>query len=109
MGGKGKDVDAKDWAKEKETAFIQLLIRKIREGKLQSSTFKKEVWSEINNEFRDIIGEDYGVERLKGKFNRLRTTYRHFSELIGHTGVKWDITSNTVNATQTIWEDFFKV
>ncbi|KAK8715204.1 hypothetical protein V6N13_042542 [Hibiscus sabdariffa] len=56
----------------------------------------------------EAIGVDYGIDRLKGKFNRLRIKYHHFSELIGHTGVKWDVTSNTVHASQDIWEGFFK-
>ncbi|GMI94093.1 hypothetical protein HRI_003078600 [Hibiscus trionum] len=109
MGGKGKvPDDMKDWPKANEVALVQLLVGKVREGKLQSSTFKKEVWSEINSEICDAIGVDYGIDKLKGKFNRLRTKYRHFSELIGHTGVKWDMTSNIVHASQDIWEEFFK-
>ncbi|KAK8631744.1 hypothetical protein V6N13_028524 [Hibiscus sabdariffa] len=109
MGGKGKDIDdTKDWPKANEVTLIQILVGKVREGKLQSSTFKKEVWAEINNEMHEAIGVDYGIDRLKGKFNRLRIKYRHFSELIGHTGVKWDVTSNTVHASQDIWEGFFK-
>ncbi|KAK8612843.1 hypothetical protein V6N13_092947 [Hibiscus sabdariffa] len=109
MGGKGKDIDdTKDWPKENEVTLIQILVGKVREGKLQSSTFKKEVWAEINNEMHEAIGVDYGIDRLKGKFNRLRIKCRHFSELIGHTGVKWDVTSNIVHASQDIWEGFFK-
>ncbi|KAK8578114.1 hypothetical protein V6N13_046971 [Hibiscus sabdariffa] len=109
MGGKGKDIDdTKDWPKANEVTLIQILVGKVREGKLQSSTFKKEVWAEINNEMHEAIGVDYGIDRLKGKFNRLRIKYRHFSELIGQTGVKWDVTSNTVHASQDIWEGFFK-
>ncbi|OMO53159.1 hypothetical protein CCACVL1_28843 [Corchorus capsularis] len=110
MGGRGKEVeDVIDWSKVNEDAFIQLLIGKVREGKLQSSTFKKEVWSEINDELREVIGEDYGIDRLKGKFNRLRTRHRQFSELIGHTGVKWDVTTNVVNASMNVWDHFFKI
>ncbi|KAL2541856.1 Myb DNA-bind 3 domain-containing protein [Abeliophyllum distichum] len=40
---------------------------------------------------------DYGVERLKGKWNRLRKVHRMFSELLGHTGVTWDPNTNKVN------------
>ncbi|OMO96657.1 hypothetical protein COLO4_15155 [Corchorus olitorius] len=106
MGGRGKEVeDAKDWSKVNEDAFIQLLIGKVREGKLQSSTFKKAVWSEINDELREVIGEDYGIDRLKGKFNHLRTRHRQFSQLIGHTGVKWDVTTNVVNASLNICKE----
>ncbi|KAK8628416.1 hypothetical protein V6N13_064123 [Hibiscus sabdariffa] len=67
MGGNGKDIDdTKDWPKANEVTLIQILVGKVREGKLQSSTFKKEVWAEINNEMHDAIGVDYGIDRLKG-------------------------------------------
>ncbi|KAK8640409.1 hypothetical protein V6N13_008163 [Hibiscus sabdariffa] len=109
MGGRDKDIDdTKDWPKANEVALVQLLVGKVREGKLQSSTFRKEVSAKINSEICDAIGVDYGIDRLKGKFNRLRTKYCHFPELIGHTGVKWDVTSNIVHASQDIWEEFFK-
>ncbi|XVF20939.1 hypothetical protein REPUB_Repub12eG0047100 [Reevesia pubescens] len=66
MGGKGKNVDdTKDWSKANEVAFIHLSVGKVRERKLQSSTFKKEVRSEINNEMLDTIGVNYGIDRLK--------------------------------------------
>ncbi|KAK8656680.1 hypothetical protein V6N13_098622 [Hibiscus sabdariffa] len=68
MGGKGKDIDdTKDWPKANEVTLIQILVGKVREGKLQSSTFKKEVWAEINNEMHEAIGVDYGIDLLKGK------------------------------------------
>ncbi|KAK8617365.1 hypothetical protein V6N13_080281 [Hibiscus sabdariffa] len=109
MGGRGKDIDdTKDWPKANEVALVQLLVGKVREGKLQSSTFRKEMWAEINSEICDATGVDYGIDRLKSKFNRLRAKYRHFSELIGHTGVKWDVTSNIVHASQDILKEFFK-
>ncbi|KAL4303047.1 hypothetical protein GQ457_10G014400 [Hibiscus cannabinus] len=82
MGGKGKDIDdMKVWSKANEVTLIKILVGKVREGKLQS---------------------------LKGKFNRLRIKYRQFSELIGHTEVKWDVTSDIVHESQDIWEGFFK-
>ncbi|OMO59601.1 hypothetical protein COLO4_34139 [Corchorus olitorius] len=66
MGGRGKEVeDAKDWSKVNEDPLIQLLIGKVREGKFQSSTFKKKVWSETNDELREVIGEDYDFRRFK--------------------------------------------
>ncbi|XVF07146.1 hypothetical protein REPUB_Repub06bG0113500 [Reevesia pubescens] len=66
MEEKGKDIDdTKELPKENEVAFIHLLVGKVREGKLQSSTFKKNVWLEINNEMLDMIGVDYGIDMLK--------------------------------------------
>lgn len=50
-----------------------------------------------------------GVERLKGKFNRLRLQHREFSTLISRTGVTWDPEANKVNAPEEVWEEMYKV
>ncbi|KAL2541795.1 Myb DNA-bind 3 domain-containing protein [Abeliophyllum distichum] len=52
---------------------------------------------------------DYGIERLKGKWNRLRKVHRMFSELLGHTGVTWDPNTNKVNAAEEVWQHFYMV
>ena len=41
----------------------------MKKRQLQGSTFKVTVWEDINNELAMIIGESYGVNRLKGKYN----------------------------------------
>ncbi|KAL4317996.1 hypothetical protein GQ457_18G011440 [Hibiscus cannabinus] len=65
-GGKGKDIDdMKDQLKANEVTLIQILVGKVIEGKLQLSTFKKEVWVEINNEMCDAVGVGYGIDILK--------------------------------------------
>ncbi|KAF7808287.1 hypothetical protein G2W53_035030 [Senna tora] len=69
---------------------------------MATSTFKQAVWEEIDSEFSKIIGENYGVDRLKGKYNRLRMQYREFSTLLAHIGVTWDSTSNKVNAPEDV-------
>ncbi|KAL2517330.1 Myb DNA-bind 3 domain-containing protein [Abeliophyllum distichum] len=52
---------------------------------------------------------DYGVERLKGKWNRLRKVHHMFSKLLGHTGVTWDPNTNKVNAAEEVWQYFYTV
>ncbi|KAL2512672.1 Myb DNA-bind 3 domain-containing protein [Abeliophyllum distichum] len=52
---------------------------------------------------------DYGVERLKEKWNRLHKVHRMFSELLGHTGVTWDPNTNKVNAAEEVWQHFYMI
>ena len=52
---------------------------------------------------------DYGIDRLKGKWNRLRKIHRMFSELLGYTGVTWDPNTNNVNAVEEVWQHFYTV
>ena len=76
---------------------------------MQTSTFKGDVWEQINAELTQIIGEDYGVERLKGKYNRFRQQHCKFSILLARTGVTWDLALNKVNAPEDVWQDMYTV
>ena len=81
----------------------------MKKRQLQSSSFKVTIWEDINNELAAIIGESYGLNRLKGKYNRLHTLHREFSTVLACTGVTWDFASNKVNAPQEVWEDLCSV
>ena len=52
---------------------------------------------------------DYGIDKLKGKWNRLRSEHRLFSDLLAHTGVTWDPNTNQVNAPEEVWQHFYMV
>ncbi|KAL2549319.1 uncharacterized protein Fot_10849 [Forsythia ovata] len=52
---------------------------------------------------------DYGIDRLKGKWNRLRKVHHMFFEFLGHTGVTWDPNTNKVNDAEEINKSDYKV
>ena len=101
--------DNKEWSAQNTKAFVEIIYDRVKKKLLQASTFKKPVWEDINNELTSISGENYGVERLMSKFNRLRMQYREFSALLARTGVTWDSESNKVNAPEEVWEDMYTV
>ncbi|XP_031406941.1 uncharacterized protein LOC116215385 [Punica granatum] len=105
MSGQKYREDTKDWPLENELAFIQILLEKIKQ--MGNISFKRAIWSEMDGELYAAAGERYGVEKLRGKFNRLRKKYREFSELIAHNHVVWDRASNKVLAPEDVWMKFF--
>ena len=109
MSEKSVKGDNKEWSAQNTKAFIEIVYDRVKKKLLQTSTFKKPVWEDINNELTSISGENYGVERLMSKFNRLRMQYREFSALLARTGVTWDSESNKVNAPEEVWEDMYTV
>ena len=90
-------------------AFIEIIYDRKKKRQLQGSTFKASIWEDINNELTRIIGENYGVDRLKGKFNRLHIQHREFSTLLARTGVTWDSKSNKVYAPEDVWQDLYTI
>ncbi|KAL2497037.1 Myb DNA-bind 3 domain-containing protein [Abeliophyllum distichum] len=91
------------------TLFIEILYEKVKSNALQCSTFTTNEWDKINATMFATTTMDYGVERLKGKWNRLRKVHCMFSELLGHTGVTWDPNTNKVNVVQEVWQHFYTI
>ena len=46
--------------------FIDMLYNRVKKRQLQDSIFKVTIQEGINSELARIIGESYGVKRLKG-------------------------------------------
>ncbi|GAB2232800.1 hypothetical protein Drorol1_Dr00011859 [Drosera rotundifolia] len=110
MGGHGERTrDTMTWPREVETTFIGILYERLKKGKLQCSTFTKDEWGKINEELKAVTKWDYGIERLKGKWHRLRIAHRSFTSLIEHTGVTWDPNTNEVHAAEEVWNHFYTV
>ena len=109
MGGKREIGENMDWPSQNTKAFIDIIYDRVKKKQLQGSTFKNTVWEEINNELTNMVGQNYGVNRLKGKFNRLRLQHREFSTLLARIGVTWDSASNKVNAPGEVWDDLLSV
>ncbi|KAJ1407041.1 Myb/SANT-like domain [Sesbania bispinosa] len=100
MGGKSEKGEIMEWTTQNTKAFIEKNYGRLKKGQLQGSTFKITIWEEINNELTEITGTNYGVDKLKGKFNRLRQLHREFSTLLSRTGVTWDSEANKVHAPE---------
>ncbi|KAL6499969.1 hypothetical protein OROGR_027879 [Orobanche gracilis] len=107
MGVKSEKGENMDWPIQNTKAFVEIIYERVKKKLLQGSTFKTPVWEDINNDLSKVTGENYGVDRLKGKFNRLRQQHREFSTLLARTGVTWDSEANKVNAPEEVWEDMY--
>ena len=70
MGGhRGKTKEPMSWSDQNEHAFIGILYENVKSGRLQCSTFTKDEWAKINQAMIAITKMDYGIDRLKGKWN----------------------------------------
>ena len=104
MGGKyGNSEDAKDWSENNENAFLSILYERVKKDPNGTPIFKPSDWIEMDDELFLVTGERYGTERLKGKYNRLRTKHRYFSELLEHTGVTYDLSHYSIYFINFIW------
>ncbi|KAG6525968.1 hypothetical protein ZIOFF_015941 [Zingiber officinale] len=107
MGGHNPSIEIEkyDWSKTNVVMFVNIIYEKVKHNKLQTSTFTNTVWEEINKELYQVTNKNYSVERLKGKWNRLRTRQRLFAALLAHTGVTMDPDTDKVNAPEEVWAE----
>ncbi|KAG6503472.1 hypothetical protein ZIOFF_035787 [Zingiber officinale] len=105
----GIDVEKYEWSKVNVVMFVEIIYDKVKQNKLQTSTFSNVVWEEINKELYQATKTNYGVDRLKGKWNRLRIRQRLFAALLAHTGVTMNPDTGKVNAPEEVWAEFYMI
>ncbi|KAK0585997.1 hypothetical protein LWI29_037568 [Acer saccharum] len=109
MSSQDVDLDDKaEWSPKNEGIYINILHDHVKKGDMQTSTFHKKVWTSISDELFAKTGKRLMVQKLKSKFNRLRKKHQEFSDLIEHTGFRWDPVANTIIASDEVWADYIK-
>ncbi|KAK6937196.1 Myb/SANT-like domain [Dillenia turbinata] len=103
--GAGEDMK---WTEKNEDAFVAILYERVRKDPNATPSFKLVDRNKMDDELFLATGKKYGAEKRPGKYNRLRIKHRQFSELISHTGVTYNSSSNQVIAAEEVWQMFKK-
>ncbi|KAI8026381.1 Uncharacterized protein LOK49_LG02G01901 [Camellia lanceoleosa] len=102
--------DFKMWGTEVVKIFLKILVEEIKkEGPAISKkdrSFLPRQWQTIDDEMTKRVGKNYGPQKLKGKFARLKARYKEFVALKNHTGLGWDPITQTVTAPDDVWENY---
>ena len=110
MGGKNNECeDVKEWSEVNEIEFLRILYERVKKDPNGTPSFKSTNWQQIGEELFLSSRERYTVDKLKGKYNRLRQKHYQFSELLEHTGVTYDSNANVVFAAEDVWQMFYAV
>ncbi|XP_062100697.1 L10-interacting MYB domain-containing protein-like [Humulus lupulus] len=108
MDAKNVDIDNHaSWPEAIESHYIGLLYEEAKKG-LQTTALDTKGWLKIENDIFNSFGKRYKTPQLKSKFNRLRKTHREFSHLLEQIGMGWDPQTNTVTASDEVWDTYLK-
>jgi hypothetical protein len=98
------------WSPECEKMFLQILLELVNTGRLVNGVVHVSMWSPIASQLSNMTGRTYTASQCRTKFTRLRINHREFSDLLHHrTGFGWDPVSNTVQGTETQWQQYLRV
>ncbi|CAH9051530.1 unnamed protein product [Cuscuta epithymum] len=97
------------WPDEKETLFFTVLYERVKKDPTGNPTFKSRDWNDMDSEMLVRGHYQYGSDRLRGKYNKMKLIHRQFGQLLAHTGVTYDSSRNVVHATEEVWQKFNKM
>ncbi|KAG5552832.1 hypothetical protein RHGRI_010813 [Rhododendron griersonianum] len=75
-----------------------------------SRQFNDLQWHEILRELGVRTGRiGYTIPKIREKFTRIKKVYKIFKHMKDHTGFGWDEASQTVTATDDVWQTYLQV
>ncbi|XP_048336047.2 L10-interacting MYB domain-containing protein-like [Ziziphus jujuba] len=101
--------DSTLWSATNEKIYIDVMVDLINKGGMKDGQFSSKEWTNMLEALNNKSKRNYNMKQIKQKFNRLRSKHREFSELLQQTGFGWDAETNTVNATDEMWQNYIRV
>ena len=97
------------WPPHIEQIFIDIVVDEQQKGNMEHSVFKGTTWLSIMKTLNEQTGKSFLPKQVKDKHNRLRQKDRKWGQLLRHTGLEWDETTQTVTASKEVWANVVAV
>ncbi|XP_061340833.1 L10-interacting MYB domain-containing protein-like [Gastrolobium bilobum] len=109
METNAKKNDAKIWPDSIIKDYIHIMVDEVTKGNMQNGIFHTRIWNSIKYKLNSISNRSFSIKQIKQKFHRLRTRHHEFSLLLQYTGFGWDAKTNTVMASEEVWQSYIRV
>lgn len=97
------------WTQEMDSFFVHTLVS----YKSNTGRLGEEIQSDDINRAQHAVNSQFGCniteEVLIHRVDVLAQRYRNFKRILKHNGVQFDPDSNTIIATDAIWQKIFEV
>jgi hypothetical protein len=101
--------DQKLWPPQMEKLFIDIKMEECIKGNMPDGVFKRSTWNKLVTELNVCANRSFNHKQVKTKFNRLQTRHLIFSQLFEHTRMGWNPVTNTVIASDEVWQNVLTV
>ena len=103
MAQESQNAEDKLWPPHIEKTFNDLIVDEQQKGNMEHGIFKGPAWLSMTNALNEQTGKSFRPKQLQQKHNRLRSKQKKWSQLLSHTGLGWDETTQTVSASEEVW------
>ncbi|XP_023889574.2 L10-interacting MYB domain-containing protein isoform X1 [Quercus suber] len=98
MAHGSQNADDKMWPPYIEKIFIDIMVDEQQKG-----NFKAPTWLLIMNALNEQTRKSLSPKQVIQKHNRLRQRQRQWRQLLSHTRLGWDETTQMVTASEEVW------
>ncbi|KAK8946628.1 hypothetical protein KSP39_PZI006928 [Platanthera zijinensis] len=99
-----------NWETSHVLLFCDLCSRQIDLGNRPTTHFNKEGWGNLVKDFKDHTGLEYSRAQMKNKWDQLKRDWKLWRELKrGETGLGWNPTKRTIDASDDWWKERIEV
>ena len=103
MAPESQEADNKMWHPHVEHVFIEIMLEEQLKGNMKNDVFKGPMWQTILTELNSWTGKAFVSKKVVQKNNRLRLKQYKWSQLLKHTGLGWDESTQTVTGPDELW------
>ncbi|CAJ2678340.1 unnamed protein product [Trifolium pratense] len=100
--------DSTLWPDFVTKAFIDIMVDEVTKGYMPTGVFHTGTWTSMTTRLNSITNCSYEKEQLKAKLHRLRAMFLEFYSLLQNTGFTWNAETNTVIASEEVWQNHLK-
>ncbi|XP_023908125.2 uncharacterized protein LOC112019814 [Quercus suber] len=91
------------WPPHIEQIFIDIMVDEQQKGNMEHGVFKAKAWLSIVKTLNEQTRKSFLPKQVKDKHIRLRQKQRKWGQLLRHTRLGWDETTQTVTASEEVW------
>ncbi|GAU12508.1 hypothetical protein TSUD_377590 [Trifolium subterraneum] len=102
------NIDSTLWPDLVTKAFIDIMVDEITKGNMPNGMFHTGTWTSMTTRLNSITNCSYKKEQLQEKMHRLRAMFHEFYSLLENTGFGWNEETNTVTASEEVWQNYLK-
>ncbi|XP_045819331.1 putative F-box/FBD/LRR-repeat protein At1g78760 isoform X1 [Trifolium pratense] len=100
--------DSMLWPDLVTKAFIDIMVDEVTKGNMPNGVFLTGTWTSMTTRLNSITKRSYKKEQLQEKMHGLRAMFHEFYSLLQNTGFQWNAETNTVTASEEVWQNYLK-
>jgi len=94
MAQESQNVEELMWPPHIEKIFIDIMVDEQQKENMEYGIFKVTTWLSITNALNEQMGKSFRPKQVTQRHNRLRQKQRKWSQLLSHTRLGWDKTTD---------------